>query len=202
MAFEKIAIVGRELSRSFGSGEATTVAVRNVSLEVCAGQMSLLMGPSGSGKTTLLAVLSGLLHPDDGEVTVLGEDIWRMSDRQREAFRLRHCGFIFQGANLLPALTAHDHLEMVLRWGTDTPSVAVERKVSDMLALLGLESKADLCPSTCPAEKSSASPSAGRSSSSRTCSSPTSRPAPSTGRTANSWSSCFARRPTAAARRW
>ena len=146
MAFEKIAIVGRELRRSFGSGEATTVAVRNVSLELAAGQISLLMGPSGSGKTTLLAVLSGLLRPDSGEVIVLGEDLWRMSDRQRESFRLRHCGFIFQGANLLPALTARDHLEMVLRWGTDTPSVVVERKVTDMLALLGLESKAHLLP--------------------------------------------------------
>jgi putative ABC transport system ATP-binding protein len=146
MSSEKVAIIGTDLSRSFGSGEARTVAVRNASLELCAGQISLLMGPSGSGKTTLLAVLSGLLRPDSGQVTILGHDLWGMSDRQRESFRLRHCGFIFQGANLLPALSARDHLEMVLRWGTDTPSGQVGRKVTEMLTLLGLARKADLLP--------------------------------------------------------
>ena len=139
-------ISARELTRSFGSGEARTVAVRAASLELRAGEMALLMGPSGSGKTTLLAMLSGLLRPDEGQVIAVGRDLWRMSDAQREEFRLRHCGFIFQGSNLMPALTARDHLEMVLRWGTRMPRREVGRKVNDMLALLGLASKADLLP--------------------------------------------------------
>jgi putative ABC transport system ATP-binding protein len=101
-----IAIIARGLSRSFGSGEARTVAVREASLELRAGEMSLLMGPSGSGKTTLLAMLSGLLRPDSGQVIALGQDLWAMSDARREVFRLRECGFIFQGSNLMPALSA------------------------------------------------------------------------------------------------
>ncbi len=140
------AITGRGLGRSFGSGEARTVAVHDASVDLCAGQMTLLMGPSGSGKTTLLAILSGLLRPDSGQMMVLGRDLWRMSDEQRETFRLQHCGFIFQGANLMPALTVRDHLEMVLRWGTRMTSAQAERKTTDMLALLGLARKADLLP--------------------------------------------------------
>jgi putative ABC transport system ATP-binding protein len=73
------------------------------------------MGPSGSGKTTLLAVLSGLVRPTAGQVLALGEDLWQMSDKQRERFRLRHVGFVFQGYNLFPALTARQQLELVLR---------------------------------------------------------------------------------------
>ncbi len=141
-----VTISATKLSRAFGSGEARTLAVREASLELRAGEMSLLMGPSGSGKTTLLAMLSGLLRPDSGQVAALGGDLWRMSDEERESFRLRHCGFIFQGSNLMPALNARDHLEMVLRWGTRMPWAEVKRKVTDMLALLGLASKADLLP--------------------------------------------------------
>ena len=109
------------VTRSFGSGETKTYALRNVSLELYAGQLTLLMGPSGSGKSTLLAVLSGLLHPDSGTVLVLDKDLWAMTERQREAFRLDHFGFIFQGYNLFASLTARQQMEMVLRWGTGTP---------------------------------------------------------------------------------
>lgn len=141
-----VALSARNLTRSFGSGEERTIAVREASVELRAGEMSLLMGPSGSGKTTLLAMLSGLLRPDSGEVLALGHDLWRFSDEERERFRLRHCGFIFQGANLMPALNARDHLEMVLHWGARLPWAQVERKASDMLALLGLSRKAKLLP--------------------------------------------------------
>src|SRR5437773_10554165 len=96
----------RELVRSFGDGETRTVAVRDVSLELYRGQLALLMGPSGSGKSTLLALLSGLMRPDEGRVSVLDRDLWSLSEQQQEGFRLRHFGFIFQGYNLFPALTA------------------------------------------------------------------------------------------------
>jgi putative ABC transport system ATP-binding protein len=146
MADSKVVITAHNLTRSFGSGEEQTIAVQDVSLEVRAGEMSLLMGPSGSGKTTLLAMLSGLLRPDRGQVLALGRDLWQMSDAQRERFRLHHCGFIFQGANLMPALNARDHLEMVLRWGTGLSWGEAKRKASEMLALLGIPHKAKLLP--------------------------------------------------------
>lgn len=134
------------LTRSFGSGETLTLAVRDVGIELFPGQLALLMGPSGSGKSTLLAVLSGLLHPDTGKVMALDNDLWAMSEKERERFRLEYCGFIFQGYNLFPALTARQQLEMVLRWGKGTPAREARQKADDMLALLGLSKKGDLRP--------------------------------------------------------
>src|SRR5262245_4221971 len=63
------------LNRSFGSGETLTNALRDVTIDLLPGQVSLLMGPSGSGKSTLLAVLSGLLHPDSGKVLGMGQEL-------------------------------------------------------------------------------------------------------------------------------
>src|SRR5271167_2912720 len=117
MIHEPPTLQAHDLSRSYGDGEVRTTAVNDVALTLYGRQVSLLMGPSGSGKTTLLAVLSGLLHPDSGEVWAQGQNLWAMSDHDRERFRLQYCGFIFQGYNLFGALTARQQLEMVVRWG-------------------------------------------------------------------------------------
>jgi putative ABC transport system ATP-binding protein len=137
---------GERLTRSFGKGEVMTMALRDVSLDLYGGQIALLMGPSGSGKSTLLAVLSGLLEPDSGRVHADGQDIWHLSERERERFRLRSCGFIFQGYNLFPALTARQQLEMVLRWGKGASPREARLKTDEMLDLLGLRKKAKLRP--------------------------------------------------------
>ncbi len=134
------------LGRTFGSGETLTIALRDVSIELYPGQLAMMMGPSGSGKSTLLAVLSGLLHPNEGQVLALDHDIWSMTERQREDFRLRYCGFIFQGYNLFPALTARQQLEMVLRWGNSHAGREAVQKADAMLDLLGLGKKGHLRP--------------------------------------------------------
>lgn len=142
---------GVQLTRSFGDGESLTYALREVSLDLHRGQLVLLMGPSGSGKSTLLAVLSGLLRPDSGEVfgydgqTMV--DMWKMTDRERERFRLKNCGFIFQGYNLFPALNARQQLEIVLRWGEGASSKEARKQAAEMLTLLGLAKKELLLPS-------------------------------------------------------
>jgi putative ABC transport system ATP-binding protein len=140
-------LCGWHLTRSFGSGETATTALRDVSLTLHPGQIALLMGPSGSGKSTLLAVLSGLLRPDNGRVVALGKDLWKLSEREREQFRLEHCGFIFQGYNLFPALTARQQLEMVLRWGKRMGNREARQRADDILEVLRLGRKADLRPS-------------------------------------------------------
>src|SRR5262245_51030419 len=141
---------GVDLTRSFGDGQSRTYALREVSLELERGQLALLMGPSGSGKSTLLAVLSGLLEPDSGRVLARSGpsvvDIWKQNARQREEFRLKHCGFIFQGYNLFPALTAQQQLEIVLRWGEGLSGREARERSDEMLALLGLAKKARLLP--------------------------------------------------------
>ncbi|HEV3146693.1 MAG TPA: ABC transporter ATP-binding protein [Gemmataceae bacterium] len=141
---------GKHLARSFGDGETRTLALRGVDLELYRGQLVLLMGPSGSGKSTLLAVLSGLLQPDSGQVLAsIGEkmvDVWKLNARERERFRLNHCGFIFQGYNLFPALTARQQLEIVLRWGEGVSVREARERADDILGLLGLGKKCNLLP--------------------------------------------------------
>lgn len=134
------------LTRSFGAGETLTMALRDVALELYAGQLVLLMGPSGSGKSTLLAVLSGLLHPDLGTVLAMGHNLWQKTEKEREQFRLQYCGFIFQGYNLFPALTARQQLEMVLRWGSNLSAAEARDRAEVMLELLGLAKKGNLRP--------------------------------------------------------
>src|SRR5947208_11278114 len=137
---------GTHLTRTFGQGETMAIALNDVSLEMQPGQINLLMGPSGSGKSTLLAVLSGLLRPTSGQAFALGEDLWQMTDRQREQFRLRYCGLIFQGYNLFPALTARQQLEMIACWGEGAPTRNARRRADEILALLGLAKKSHLRP--------------------------------------------------------
>lgn len=134
------------LFKSFGTGEVMTTALRDVGIDLYPGQLALLMGPSGSGKSTLLAALSGLQRPDAGRVMVLDHDLWAMNERQREEFRLKYFGFIFQGYNLFPALTARQQLEMVLRWGNGATSQEARQRADSVLDLLALTKKADLRP--------------------------------------------------------
>src|SRR3979490_3035710 len=129
---------GRQLTRSFGDGESRAVAANDVSLDLHRGQLALLMGPSGSGKSTLLAVLSGLLQPDSGQVQAFDGrkivDLWKLNGSQREDFRLRHCGFIFQGYNLFPALNARQQLEIVLRWGSGIGGAGGRKQAQEVVS--------------------------------------------------------------------
>src|SRR5215213_615142 len=125
------------LVRSFGDGARRRVALNEVTIDLYPGQIALLMGPSGSGKSTLLAILSGLLNPDSGQVLARDNghevDVWSLTAAERERFRLRHTGFVFQGYNLFPALTARQQLELVLRWGEGAGRRAARKRADEML---------------------------------------------------------------------
>jgi putative ABC transport system ATP-binding protein len=153
----------------------------------------MVMGPSGSGKSTLVAALSGLLRPDEGEVTALGQNIWDLRDGKIDRFRLDHCGFIFQGFNLFPALTAVQQVEIILKYqGRDKAEARPGRhRAGGGRPRPAHQPAADR---SCPAARSSGSPSPARWPSTRACCSPTSRPRPSTARTARSSSPAAARR--------
>jgi putative ABC transport system ATP-binding protein len=142
----EITLRGIDLRHTFGQGDTATTALDGVSLDLRAGEIVLLMGPSGSGKSTLLAALSGLLHPNTGHVLALGQDLWTMSEKEREHFRLKNCGFVFQGYNLFPALTARQQLEVVLRWGKDLGASESRKQAQEMLELLHLGNKSHLRP--------------------------------------------------------
>ena len=98
------------LTKSFGTGHAEVRAVDDVSMELRAGELVLIMGPSGSGKTTLLSILGGLLSPSSGRVILEGTDITELGESRLPRVRARSVGFIFQSFNLLDALTVEENI--------------------------------------------------------------------------------------------
>ena len=142
----KPSIVCEHVFRSFTSGKTSQLVLSDVSLSVVPGELTMIMGPSGSGKSTLLAILSGLLSPDTGNVTVLGRELTKLSPVELDRFRLDHCGFVFQGFNLFPALTAFGNVLLVLQYGMKIMPAEAESRVTAALEAVGLSPRAHLRP--------------------------------------------------------
>ncbi len=140
-----VVLRGRALVKSFRSGRIDTPVLRGLSLEVLAGELTLVSGPSGCGKSTLLALLSGLLRPDAGEVEALGESLWSLDDQALERFRLHHTGFVFQGFNLFGALSAVEQVMLPLGALGFTRRQARERALV-ALDEVGLSARSQLRP--------------------------------------------------------
>jgi putative ABC transport system ATP-binding protein len=107
-------VVGRDVWKTYGSGETAVTALRGISIEIQRGEILAVMGPSGCGKTTFLNCFSGLDDISKGEVTVEGTNIHTMPDAKKSEYRARRTGFVFQSYNLLPILTAEENVEMPL----------------------------------------------------------------------------------------
>lgn len=135
----------RHISRSYGVGHTIVHAVNDVSLDVRAGEITLIMGPSGSGKTTLLSMAGLLLQPTEGSILIKGQDTTSLSQSERAALRLRTLGFVFQSYNLLGSLTARENVELVMNMAGKKGKVARERSL-DLLAMLGMRDRADHLP--------------------------------------------------------
>jgi putative ABC transport system ATP-binding protein len=99
----------------YGSGETAVTALANASLEIRAGEVTLIEGPSGSGKTTLISILGLLLKPTSGEVWLEGKNVARLGERDLPSLRARNFGFVFQGFNLFPALTALENVAIAIQ---------------------------------------------------------------------------------------
>jgi putative ABC transport system ATP-binding protein len=111
------AIEAKGLVKRFKTGRTYIEVLKQVNFDARHGDLTMVMGPSGSGKSTLIAALSGLLKPDEGRVDALDvDDLWKLSSGRIDKFRLDHCGFIFQGFNLFPALTALQQVMTVLKY--------------------------------------------------------------------------------------
>lgn len=140
-----VALKARGIKMVYGSGSGYYEALKGIDLDVHNGDIELLMGPSGSGKTTLLSILAGLLTPSMGQVKILGQEITRMSRSKLSKFRRDNIGFIFQGFNLFPALTAAENVEMALKVkGIRGQKARMEAE--NLLEQVGLADKAKLHP--------------------------------------------------------
>ena len=105
----------RGVGKTYGSGETAVRALSEADLDIHAGEVLLIEGPSGSGKTTLLSILGLLLKPSEGQVLIDGREVGALSERELPPIRASTFGFIFQGFNLFPALTALENVSMPLQ---------------------------------------------------------------------------------------
>ncbi len=127
----------KNVVKTYKRGKYRVEVLHNLNLEIAAGEFVALMGPSGSGKTTLLNLIGGLDRPTQGEVSVGGVRIDKLSGSKLAAWRARHVGFVFQFYNLMPMLSAERNVELPLLL---TSLSASQRKsnVSAALELVGL----------------------------------------------------------------
>lgn len=139
------AVECRDVRKHFGEGERRVEVLRGVDFIARPGELTFLVGPSGCGKTTLISVIAGLLDPTDGEVELFGENLARLPNGQRLAYRRQNLGFVFQQYNLLPALTAAENASVPLLAAGVPRREAVERAAA-LLDRLGLGHKARALP--------------------------------------------------------
>jgi len=132
------------VTKTFGGPEAVT-PLEDLSFRVEAGEFVALMGPSGSGKTTLLNLMAGIDQPTSGTVRVAGEEVSALSPRELARWRTRSIGFVFQGYNLIPVLTAFENVEVPLLL-LRLSRAERRRRVDVALAAVGLTDRAGHLP--------------------------------------------------------
>jgi putative ABC transport system ATP-binding protein len=134
------AIGVRELTKIYTEGSARVSALRGIDLDVHPGELVMLVGPSGSGKTTLLSIMGCILSSTSGSIRVSGQEVTGLKPRQMAEVRLDHIGFVFQGFNLFPTLTAGENVELMLEL-KKVASAAGKKRAQKLLEQVGLADK-------------------------------------------------------------
>ena len=135
---DDLALHCEAITKEFGSGQTRIQVLRGVDFSVRLGEMMFLIGPSGCGKTTLISVLAGLLTPNSGTLTVLGQSMRGFRGGRLVDFRAKNIGFIFQQFNLLPTLTAAENAAVPLIGQYMSFGRAV-KQAGEMLDRLGMQ---------------------------------------------------------------
>ena len=134
----------KDISKTYGSGEAAVEALKNVSFSVEKGEFVAIVGESGSGKSTLLNMIGALDAPTAGKVIIDGKDIMAMKDDAATIFRRRNIGFIFQAFNLIPELTVEQNIVFPLLLDYQKPD---QKYLDELLDVLNLENRRKHLPS-------------------------------------------------------
>jgi putative ABC transport system ATP-binding protein len=135
-----------EVSKLFGFGDATNLALDEVSLSVNKGEFVAFMGPSGSGKSTLMNIIGLLDRPTHGNYSLSGKPAARLKPNQQAKLRRDRIGFVFQYYNLLPHLNVLDNVSLPLAYKGMTP-VRRAKRSSDILELVGMRDREYYFPS-------------------------------------------------------
>jgi putative ABC transport system ATP-binding protein len=140
-------LVAKDLNMIYQSAAGVPAHVlKDLSLDVQEGEFVAIMGPSGSGKSTLLNVLSTLMKPTSGDVTINGKDILRLTDNEIASFRGQDMGFIFQSYNLIESLTVRENIALPLTL-QKAKAVDVTAAVERVANLLHIDAYLDKYPS-------------------------------------------------------
>ncbi len=135
------------ISKKFQLFWEELVILKEVNLEIDRNELVLLYGPSGSGKTTLLNLLTGLMHPNEGEIQVAGLYIDLIEDREKADFRSNYLGIVFQENNLVSTLTVRENIVLFQELcGFDGEEEEREKKINGLLKRLKIDNRKDSFP--------------------------------------------------------
>jgi len=144
---QDVVVSAKGLTKSYRMSKTNIVkALCGVNIEVRKGDFSAIIGPSGCGKSTLMHILGLLDCPDSGELFIDGEDVTNLKDRNAYKIRAQKIGFIFQGFNLIPTLTALENVVLAGKYG-GMKSKARKDKAIELMKLVGLEDRMNHKPS-------------------------------------------------------
>ncbi len=138
-------IITEGLTKVFDAEDAETVALKNVNLKVEKGDFITIMGPSGCGKTTLLNILGMIDDADSGNYSFLGQEVTRLSEREKTGLRKRNIGFVFQNFNLIDELTVWENIELPLVY-LGWKKQARKQRVNELMDQLQISHRKNLFP--------------------------------------------------------
>ena len=142
----KAAVSCKNVVKVYDTGGDKVVALGGIDLEICMGELMMLVGPSGCGKTTLISVIAGILDQDSGSCEVFGKDLLHMRSSEKLKFRAKNIGFVFQAFNLLPSLNAVENVSIPLIINGVKRQTA-ERQAAKILEQVGLGTRGKSLPS-------------------------------------------------------
>lgn len=136
----KPVMVATDINRTFKSGHEKIHALKDVSININSGEITLLVGRSGSGKTTLMNILGAMDNPNSGKVYFEGKDITKLSDNKKDGLRRYKMGFIFQSIALISLMSAFENIDFALRiFGYDKNKR--RERTNECLKIVGLTNR-------------------------------------------------------------
>jgi putative ABC transport system ATP-binding protein len=137
----------RRVTRTYGDGHGTVVALDDVTVDIRRGEFTAIMGPSGSGKSTLMNVAAGLDDATSGEVVLGGATLSQLDDNARTTLRRSQVGFVFQAFNLVPTLSVNENIRLPFELAGRRVDAAERQWIDHLVGTLGLADRVGHRPS-------------------------------------------------------